>query len=183
MDIRFVDIKSDSTHLSDIKRLYNTAFPPAERAPFRLLVRGANKRRNVDFFACMDGNEWVGMLYVVNHLDLSYIFYLAVDDRQRGRGCGTAILKTAQEVYSGRRLFLAIEEIEEKYENYSERIKRLRFYENAGFARTEQKVQEADVIYDLMSINGPVKNKEYRDLIRSFVGFRMLFIPLKILND
>ena len=181
-DIRLVDIKQDTSHLADMQRLYNTAFPSDERAPFGWLVRGA-KKDNIDFLACMNGKEWVGLLYTVNYNDLSYIFYFAVDDNQRGKGCGTAILKAAQEKYSGRRLFLAIEEVEEKYDNYGERVRRQHFYENAGFIRTEQKMQEATVIYDLMSVGGRIGNKEYRKLMRSFGGLRTYLIPLRIFED
>ena len=136
-----------------------------------------------DFLACMNGEEWVGLLYTVNYGDLSYIFYFAVDDKKRGKGHGTAILKAAQEKYSGRRLFLAIEEVEEKYDNYTERVKRRNFYENAGFISTGQKMQEATVLYDLMSVGGRIGNREYRRLMHSIGGMRMHFITLKIFED
>ena len=50
MNIQLVDIKQDTSHLADVERLYNTAFPSDERAPFKWLVRGA-KKDNVDFLA------------------------------------------------------------------------------------------------------------------------------------
>lgn len=182
MDIRFIDIKNDKSDIKKIKRLYNTAFPYDERAPFGMLRHGA-KKENVDFFSCRDGDEWVGLLYVVNHLDLSYIFYFAVDETKRGRGYGTAILRAALEYYKDRRFFLAIEEVDEKYDNYDQRVKRLHFYENAGFIHTGQKINEGNVIFDLMGVNGRVSNKEYRGLMRTFMGLRMLYITLKILED
>ena len=182
MSIHFADIKQDTSCLTDMERLYNTAFPSDERAPFGWLVHSA-KKDNVDFLACLNGEEWVGLLYTVNYNDLSYVFYFAVDEKQRGKGYGTAILKAAKDKYSGRRLFLAIEEVEKKYSNYNERIKRQRFYENVGFVCTGQKMQEASVIYDLMSIGGRIGNKEYRKLMRSFGGIRMYLITLKIFED
>ncbi len=118
----------------------------------------------------------------MNYLDLSYVFYFAVDDDMRGKGHGTAILKAAQKKYRGRRLFLAIEEVEKKYDNYRQRLSRLRFYERAGFVRTGQKMQEASVIFDLMSVGGRIGNSEYRRLMRSFMGLRMLFFTIKILE-
>ena len=127
MDIRLKSIKRDKTHLEDIKQLYDRAFPFDERAPFGMLMRGIRKK-NVNFFSCMHGDEWIGLLYVVNYLDMSYVFYFAVDDEKRGRGYGTAILKAARKKYAGRRLFLAIEEVDEKYDNYEQRLNRLHFY-------------------------------------------------------
>ena len=114
---------------------------------------------------------------------MSYVFYFAVDDKKRGKGYGTAILRAAQKKYSGRRLFLAIEEVDEKYDNYKQRTDRLKFYERAGFIRTGQKMQEGKVIYDLMGIGGRVSNKEYRRLIRSFAGLVLLFFTMRIIED
>ncbi|ADU24383.1 MULTISPECIES: GNAT family N-acetyltransferase [Ruminococcus] len=182
MNIRLINIKHDTTDIDKIMRLYNTAFPSDERAPFGILVKGAAKP-NVNFFSCLDGDTWIGFIYTVNYRDLSYVFYFAVDDAVRGKGYGTAILKAAQKKYSGRKLFLAIEEVDKKYKNYSQRVNRLRFYERAGFVRTGQKMQEAKVIYDLMSTGGRIQNAEYRKLMRSFAGLRMLLFTVKILND
>ena len=182
MNIRLVHIREDQTHLEDIRQLYHSAFPVNERAPFRMLLRGA-KKANVDFFSCLDGEEWIGFLYVVNYNDMSYVFYFAVDPQKRGRGYGSAVLQAAGKHYSGRRFFLAIEEVEEKYKNYPQRLARLHFYERAGFVRSGQKMQEGTVIYDLMGVGGRVTNKEYRRLIRSFAGFRMLFFTMKILEE
>ena len=182
MNIKLINIKRDKSDLEKIESLYNTAFPSDERAPFRILVRGS-KKPNVNFFSCRDCDKWIGFLYTVNYLDISYVFYFAVDDDQRGKGYGTAILKAARKKYGGRRLFLAIEEVEKKYENYQQRVNRLRFYERADFVRTGQKMQEANVIYDIMGIGGRVSNEEYRKLMISFGGLRMLLFTFKILDD
>ena len=182
MDIRFTDIKSDRRNIGKIKKLYKKSFPPSEQAPMILLLYGAGKPY-IDLFSCKDGKEWIGFIYVINHLDMSYIFYLAVSENKRGRGFGTAILKKAQELYRGRRLFLAIEEVSEEYDNYHERLRRERFYERAGFLRLGRKIIEADVRYDIMGINGAVDNDEYRSLIRSLLGPVMRFVRFEITEE
>lgn len=53
--------------------------------------------------------------------------YLAIDDKARGNGFGSGVLGALKEKYKGRNLFLAIEEIDEKAENYAERINRKKF--------------------------------------------------------
>ena len=78
---------------------------------------------------------------------------------------------------------LTPDQVEEKYGNYDERVKRQHFYENAGFVRTGQKMREATVIYDLLSVGGRIGNREYRKLMRSFGGIRMYLITLKIFED
>ena len=89
MNIRLINITRDSSDLKKIKKLYLTAFPSDERAPFGLLVRKA-KKPNISFFSCHDGETWIGFIYVINHIDLSYLYYFAVDDTKRGKGYGTA---------------------------------------------------------------------------------------------
>ncbi len=182
MNIRLINISNDSSDLKKIRKLYHAAFPSDERAPFGVLVRRA-KKPNISFFSCRDNEKWVGFIYVINHHELSYLYYFAVDDAERGKGYGTAILKAARKKFEGRRLFLVIEEVEEKYSNYEQRVSRLHFYEHSGFMRTGQKVQEAKVIFDLLSISGSISNKEYHSLIKTFMGLRMLFFNMRILND
>jgi GNAT superfamily N-acetyltransferase len=182
LNIKLININRNDSDLEKIRQLYLTAFPSDERAPFGLLVRKA-KKPNINFFSCHDSETWIGFIYVINHIDLSYLYYFAVDDTKRGKGYGTAILEAARKKYAGRRLFLVIEEVEEKYSNYPQRIDRLHFYEHAGFVRTGQKVQEAKVIFDLMSTDGEISNKEYRSLIKTFMGLRILRYTMRILND
>ena len=74
MAIVFKNITRDQTDLENIKHLYQTAFPDDERAPFGLLMKRA-ARRNVNFFSCRDGDKWVGLIYIVNYRDDSYVFY------------------------------------------------------------------------------------------------------------
>ena len=181
MKIRLVSLKRSSEDTEKIRQLYESAFPENERAPFAVLLRGM-KKKNVNFFSCHADGEWAGLLYVVNRKELSYIFYFAVDEAKRGRGIGTAVLKAAQKKYSGRTFFLAAEEVDESFFNYSERVRRQHFYEHAGFVRTGQKMQEGNVIFDLMSAGGAVADRDYRRLMRSFMGLRLLFIPMKILD-
>ena len=89
MNIRLINITRDSSDLKKIKKLYLTAFPSDERAPFGILVKRA-KKPNINFFSCHDGETWIGFIYVINHIDLSYLYYFAVDDAERGKGYGTA---------------------------------------------------------------------------------------------
>ncbi len=182
MNIRLINIKHDMQHLEKIRALYNSAFPENERAPFEKLLRKAGKK-NINFFSCFCGDSWAGLLYVVNCFDMSYIFYFAVDESMRGKGIGTAVLKAAQKKYAGRRFFLAVEEVDRKYENYSQRLSRLHFYKRAGFKRSGQKMQEGNVIYELMGVGGKVDNKGYRRLIKSFMGPVILFFTMKIIED
>lgn len=169
MKINFKRLRSGSPEFSKVKQLYNKAFPAEERAPFLMLVLNSRKK-SVDFWSVSCNGQWAGLLYVVNYRDLSYLFYLAVDEKLRGNGIGSAVLKSAQNLYSGRRLFLAIEQLDENAENYDERLRRKNFYIRNGFSELGHKLREGRVIYEILGIGGEVTAAEYKALITGFAG-------------
>ena len=169
MKINFTRLKSSSLDFPKIKQLYTRAFPDDERAPFMMLVLKSRKK-GVDFWSVSCDGEWVGMLYIVSHRDLSYIFYLAVAEEYRGKGIGSAILRSARRYYSHRRLFLAIELLDESAPNYQERISRKGFYIRNGFEELHQKLREEKVIYEILGSGGQVSAKDYKSLMQNYAG-------------
>ena len=182
MNIKLKNINTHRQYIPAISALYLEAFPESERAPFGKLLRRA-KKPNVNFFACLDGDIWAGFVYVVNYRDMSYIFYLAIDEKLRGRGCGTAVLKALMKKYKGRRLFLAAEVPDTAADNYQQQLARQRFYKKAGFELMGIKAQEGAVMFDVMGTGGKVTNKEYRALIRSFSPLLPYIFTMKLTEE
>lgn len=182
MNIELRRFSKKSADYKNVKRLYNSAFPADEKAPFWLLMKKI-KKDGVDFWAAYSEEKWVGLAYVLSYKDISYLFYLAVDDKARGNGFGSGVLGALKEKYKGRNLFLAIEEIDEKAENYAERIKRKQFYEKNGFHDLNCKLREATVIYDLLGLGDKIKPEDYADMFDEYLGkiFRR-FIKMEILD-
>ncbi len=160
-----------------IKRLYYDAFPADERAPFRMLKSRA-KRGRADFLSLYNNDEWVGLTYIVTHEDLAYIFYLAVDNEQRGKHYGTQAILAIIERYKGKRVFLALEDWNEECDNKQQRIKRHNFYKNCGLSDLPYKLKEANVVYSIMGVGGKVEPEEYKRLINRYLGW-----PMKHLID
>ncbi|MDO5783729.1 MAG: GNAT family N-acetyltransferase [Eubacteriales bacterium] len=152
-----------------IRSLYRRAFPADERAPFWLLARKAH-RSNVDWWSIYDGDTWVGFFYVLHDNDLSYVFYFAISEQCRGKGYGSQALSELKKKYAGRRIFLAIEQLDPAAENYVERVKRKQFYEKNGFTDLHEKLREANVVYSLLGIGGTVRKEEYKTLICNWCG-------------
>ena len=169
MKLSFTKLKPNSPDFRSIKQLYMRAFPDEERAPFLMLVLKA-KKKGVDFWSISCDGKWAGLLYIVNHRDLSYIFYLAVSEECRGRGIGSAVLRSARKIYKGRRLFLAIELLDENFDNYQQRVSRKDFYLRCGFSELHRKLREGDVIYEILGVGGDVKAADYEALMKSYAG-------------
>lgn len=181
MSIKLQRISKNLPVYPQIRRLYLTAFPADERAPFWLLAAKAAKP-GVDWWAIYNEETWVGFFYVLNDADLSYLFYFAIADEQRGNGLGSAALQALQRQYAGRRLFLAIEELDTAAANYAERLGRKRFYQQNGFADMHTRMLEGRVIYELMGIGGAVSKADYKHLINGWLGLWRLMLRTEILD-
>lgn len=153
-----------------IKKLYNDAFPDDERMPIWILG-GKTYKKAVDFWSLYHDGKWFGMAYVLNESNLSYLFYFAVSAEERGKGLGTAALQSLKRKYAGRCLFLALETLDEKAENYSERLKRRQFYLRNGLKPLDRQIREGKVIYDVMGTGGNVRPEEYESMMRNYFGF------------
>lgn len=164
-----------------IRRLYKTAFPLAERVPFGIMM----KRRGmegVDFWAVYarqtarkeecsgETAVWTGFAYVISHGDLSYLFYLAISDGCRGKGYGSAVLRALKKRYDGQKLFLAIEQIDESAPNLKERIKRKQFYQKSGFKELHCRLREARMVYEVLGIEGPLSSADFQYMMRRYFG-------------
>ena len=149
----------------NIKRLYKSAFPKEERAPFWLLMR-----KGADFWALYDGEKWVGIAHVVKNEELAYVFYLAICEKDRGKGYGRQAVEALKAHYQGGRLFLALERLDPNAENYEQRVKRHAFYQHCGLSDLPYQLKEASVVYDIMGVGGKVEPEEYRALMEGFMG-------------
>lgn len=182
MNIKLKKISKKSPECGYIKQIYLNSFPEDERAPFGMLARKAAKK-NVDWFAILDGDKCIGFFYnVLYKEDLVYLFYFAIDESQRGRGYGSAALSALKREYRGKRLFLAMEEMNEDADNFAQRLARKEFYEFNGFRDMKTKLIEGTVIYDVMSIGGTVDKLEYHNLMMSWLGWFRIMVRTKFLD-
>ena len=167
----------------EIKAIYMGAFPPDERAPFRLLRKRAEQGRG-DFWIISEEGKNIGLAYLVTYKDLAYLFYYAIDKLYRGKGYGTKALKAIIEKYKNYRLFLALEDWKEESKNKEQRIKRHNFYLNCGLHDLPYKLKEATVIFSIMGTGNAVEPEEYKELMNRYVSFPMkCFVDFRIIKD
>lgn len=166
MEIQFVPAL---LHKEEIKRLYKTAFPKEERGPLFLLHRKAKKGK-AKFSAVMDGEKFVGLTFIAGKGDVVTLMFLAVADKERGKGYGGRILECVRERYKGKRLFLNIEVVDPQAENYEQRRSRKVFYERNGFEGLDYRVREAGVPYEMLAVGGYVTKEEYESVMEQIFG-------------
>ena len=73
--LKLVNLKQNKRYIQNAKELYNSAFPPAERMPFNLLMAKA-KGSNITFWAVIDEDKFKGLTYTVWFGDIVFIFTL-----------------------------------------------------------------------------------------------------------
>jgi len=169
-----MNFESASKYKKQIKKLYRTAFPANERAPL-FMLHGKTKHSNNSFCAITDNNEFVGLVYTISNDKWIYVFFLAVEESMRGKGYGTSILKHIQDENLGKTVALMIEDTSDKaVSNYEERIQRLKFYQNNGFKQLNIKINEAGVDYELLGTNTNVTQQDFLNLMREFLGSKLL---------
>lgn len=170
-------VKSD---IEFVKNLYIEAFPPEERAPFGYIKRRHFNGKARMFVASRDGGK-IGFAYIIEHNDVVYLLFLAVNGAERGKGYGTEILSLIKDMFKGKRLLIAREPIDENADNNAQRVARHKFYLKNGFTDSDCKIHEAGVTYDVMTVGGDVSPDEYRALITRWTGrFILLFVKMEM---
>lgn len=180
--IELKNLTRKSAEYKQVKRLYRTAFPANERAPMFLMMSRAKKGKG-DFFSAFDKGKYTGLVYAITNEKTAYIFFLAIADEQRGKGYGSAVLEAIKSRYAGKRIFLAIEELDENADNYEQRLSRRHFYEKNGLTKQSCKLREITEIYDVMSYGGMVTDKEFKELMKGWLGgFLSRFFTFEIIT-
>ena len=175
--------KQNKTGVSDITNLYLTAFPENERPPVKYFFEAVNRFEDNQLISFYDKNQFVGFAYVVVYKDMVYIAFLAVSENLRGKGYGTAILNELKEMYHGYVILLCFEEVNEKYPDFDNRLRRKLFYERNGFKDNEMLTQEGTVVYQSAYIgHHQVDQNDYKILFDRTYGPGTSDIYLKFIK-
>ena len=135
----------DAPNKGAIRKLYRTAFPKAERAPF-LLLRRLAKKGECAFSGCYAEGKFVGLTVAVEQPDLTYLFFLAVEEGARSHGFGGRILEAVKERYAGMPVVLDMEARNASAPNFSP----------AGYTYTFK-----GVTYEVLFFGGEVTKERY----------------------
>lgn len=167
--MRFVSSKQDKNIYRDFSALYKEAFPKEERAPLFFLKAKAKKKVS-DCFGIYDEDTFVGLLNLIYHKDIVFVFYFAVRGDLRGKGYGSQILDALKEKFPARRLILTIEDPNAPCENREQRQKRKAFYQKNRFAACGYSMIEKGIAYQALSFGGQVSADELQALLKAYMG-------------
>ena len=162
-----MDIKQPKTFLQWMRmyRLYQSAFPANEKKPFSM-IRSMQKKGRSDVWYCEDDGKFAGLVITINGPEQILLDYLAVAKNRRGQGIGSKILQKMREQYAGKGVFLEIEIVDEKAENYEERKRRKQFYLANGMTPMNVFVELFGVNMELLGFDCYLSFEEYHDFYR-----------------
>ena len=166
MKLKYIKVNKDYRNNSKLKHLYEHAFPPIERPPFKIL---ANFKNN-ELYAVEYNSTFIGLVDLVIYQDLVYLFFLAIKKTYRHKGYGTKILKYISEKYSSYRIFLMAEEPDIECDNKLERINRIKFYESNGFKVSNTHVIEYGVEYRILNRYKEASKEEFLKIMKYLIG-------------
>ena len=125
--------KTDS--VEEVRRLYETAFPPEEQIPWDDLMVLVDTMP-LDFTVYYDDEALMGFFIVYPRKSFNWFWYFAVPEELRGNGVGQQILSSVIEKYKDCTNILDLESSEQECENQAVRRRRHAFYLRNGFRDT-----------------------------------------------
>jgi GNAT superfamily N-acetyltransferase len=146
-------------------KLYLTAFPAAERKPFSMIVSMWKKGRT-DIWCLRRNGCFAGLAITINGPDVILLDYLAVAEKCRSQGMGTAALRALREMYDGKGLFVEIESTREAAPNLPQRLRRKRFYLSCGMAEMHTMAKLFGVNMELLGYDCLLDYDQYKAFYR-----------------
>jgi len=122
-------LENFKNYLTEIKTLFEQAFPENERCDFEFLLN--DRYPNYEMFAITKNNQFLGFIFVAIHKKLAYINYFAIKENVRCCGFGSEALKLLKQKFSGFEIMLSIEKPVSEIQK-----RRLSFYQRNDFFET-----------------------------------------------
>lgn len=124
----FKDIKS-------LEKLNDEAFPTNERMQISEMLQLIEQGK-LEVSAVYDDEKFIGFYAMVVYHTVSYIFFLAIDSKERSKGYGSKTLELMKKQYQDYQIVLDMEAVIQTASNYKQRKARKEFYVRNGFFET-----------------------------------------------
>ncbi|PWL70125.1 MAG: N-acetyltransferase [Clostridiales bacterium] len=162
-------LNADQKPWKEIKEIYMEAFPKAERKPFSAIRRSVNKGKAL-LLTAMENEVLQGFVMAIPYKNMVMVDYLAVSSKIRSRGTGSRILQEICRYFSGKKIVLLIERLDDTAENKGQRIARRRFYFKNGFTSSGIYITGRSGNMEVLNFGGTVSVQEYMGLQQYALG-------------
>lgn len=163
------DISGNYAAMKAVQVIYKEAFPRIERKPFVMIVK-KQKEDQADILGIYDGEKMVGMVVTMRYGQLLLVDYLAIDQRWRDGGYGTAALSCLKEMFPDHRIFLEIETVLENTPAQKLRRSRKAFYLRNGMRETGIYADVFTSKFEVLSYDEHITYEDYIEIYRGVYG-------------
>lgn len=153
-----------------LKEIYISSFPSYERMPFFRLTNSSKKDKGFELLSIYDNETVIGFFYVILQKDICLILYFAIDEDKRSLGFGSQAITLIKEHFIGKRIFLYIEQIKPKAQNYEQQVKRKDFYVRNNFRPTNFQVVLSTEVFEVLIYGNEIEKEEYIQILRKMTG-------------
>ncbi|MBQ2930278.1 MAG: GNAT family N-acetyltransferase [Clostridia bacterium] len=148
-----------------IRLLYRRAFPRYERKPFQI-IRRMHKEGRTDVWLAEKDGRFAGLATTING-DVILLDYLAVHEKRRSQGVGSAFLQALLNLYEDRGLFVEIEAAD-RDDPTGEKLRRKQFYQRNGLMDMHVVAILFGVRMELLGRGCDLDFDGYRDFYRTY---------------
>ena len=140
------------------QKLYDVSFTSEEKIPLDNIKRTFGKGGKLHFY--YDSEAFIGFTYCFEHESITFFVYFTTCPEFRNKGYGSKILDMMKQRYSGKRIFLVIEPLDENAPDFDIRVRRHRFYERNGWNDSGTCLLSDGYYFDSMYLGEPIDGKE-----------------------
>ena len=169
-----------SEHINDLRQLYLSAFPKAERKPFWFMLQKA-ARGKMEILEIDDDGAFEGLVITAVYKDLVLVDYFAVSETLRCGGIGSQVLGLILDRYPNRRVFGEIE-IPTGDENDNIKIRRKGFYLRNSAKQTGVLIDLFGVPMEILVFGDSLTYDEYIEFYRKVMG-RAIASRIRLIED
>ena len=101
MKLEFINAEK---YKKQVRQLFISAFPREERPPMWMLIRRCRQGK-AQFCAVLDGDRFVGLIYVIGNDRVKTLMFLAIAEDARDGGYGSEILRCVHQKYKNTKMY------------------------------------------------------------------------------
>lgn len=174
MQLHFENITETGKDRDFFEQVNIEAFPRYERWDMEEIFDFA-KKTDTEVLGVYDETMPVGFAVLVKNAECAYLYYLAMDIRQRSKGYGSATLQKLMEVYSDLQLILDFEDPNEEADNREQRMRRKEFYLRNGLHETRHYTLLNGGRFEVVCNKGELLTEAFEELIHIMHAHREAF--------
>lgn len=145
--------------------VYREAFPKIEQLPVWFLRMRA-MHKGVEYLSLREDDEFIGFTYLTHYNGSMLIYFLATDEKLRGKGYGSKVIKWIKEYYTNEKILVIMETVHEESENSEQRKIRKDFYLRNGFKDTGCYMTDFSGDFDILSMDDDFDKESFPMLIK-----------------